>query len=214
VVIIDHGEEPYVNIEDSLANVARENQLDPASLRLPECSIDVDKIAVVMIGEVPPQNPDDGFYSDRADSDYMVSTLRLFARAGVEAASIQDLIDLGIYIPTAVKTPKTEYTVSTETIKAHLPILKAELDLFPNLKVIMLMGDVAKKAVNMIAKAETKKNAIPSGSTYKIRQNEYFWKGMRVFPSYIMTGGNILIEKAKCEMIADDIRRMMKVIRN
>ena len=90
--------------------------------------------------------------------------------------------------------------------------MEAELALFQNLKVIMLMGDVAKKAVNMIGKARTKKNIIPSESTYKIRGNEYFWDNVRVFPSYIMTGKNILIEKSKCEMIADDIRRMMILI--
>ena len=41
---------------------------------------------------------------------------------------------------------------------------------------------------------------------------EYYWHAVRVFPSYIMTGGNILIEKSKCEMIADDIRRMMRLL--
>ena len=125
---------------------------------------------------------------------------------------MQDILDLGIYITTAVKTPKSGYTVETGTIKAHLPVLQAELNMFPNLKVIMLMGDVAKKAVNMIAKAQTKKNVIPSESTYKIRENEYYWNDVRVFPSYIITGGNILIEKSKCEMIAEDIQRMMALI--
>lgn len=33
-----------------------------------------------------------------------------------------------------------------------------------------------------------------------------------LFPSYIMTGGNILIEKTKCSMISDDIKYMMKLI--
>jgi uracil-DNA glycosylase len=142
----------------------------------------------------------------------MKSTLSLFEKANVKIKSIQDILNLGIYITTAVKTPKTEYTVANEIIKAHLPILAAELAMFPNLKVIMLMGDVAKKAFNMIAKAETKKNVIPSESTYKIRGNEYYWNDIRVFPSYIITGGNILIEKSKCEMIADDIQRMIELI--
>jgi len=102
--------------------------------------------------------------------------------------------------------------VAADVIKAHLPFLEAELMLFPNLKVIMLMGDVAKKVVNMIARAKTKKNIIPSESTYKIRKNEYYWNNVRVFPSYIITGGNILIEKSKCEMIADDIQRMMAIL--
>jgi hypothetical protein len=33
-----------------------------------------------------------------------------------------------------------------------------------------------------------------------------------VFPSYIMTGGNILIEKSKFAMAADDIKKMMEII--
>ncbi len=39
---------------------------------------------------------------------------------------------------TVVKNPKTGYTVDLEVIKEHLPLLKAEIKLFPNLKVIML----------------------------------------------------------------------------
>ncbi|MGI5898649.1 MAG: hypothetical protein ACOX8S_01860 [Christensenellales bacterium] len=84
--------------------------------------------------------------------------------------------------------------------------------LFDNLKVIMLMGDVAKKAFNMIAKKQTKKNAIPCEATYTIRRREFYYGGLRVFPSYIMTGENLLIEKSKRSMICDDIRRMMGYI--
>ena len=94
-----------------------------------------------------------------------------------------------------------------------LPVLKAELSLFSHLKVIMLMGDVAKKAVNMITKAETKKNVIPSGATGRLRHNEYFWDSIRVFPSYIMTGKNLLIEPFKRDCVADDIRRMMEAVK-
>lgn len=71
---------------------------------------------------------------------------------------------------------------------------------------------MSKKAFNMIAKKSTKRNCIPSGSTYKIRENEFYYGNLRVFPSYIMTGGNILIEKSKCTMISDDIQRMIKLI--
>ncbi len=56
------------------------------------------------------------------------------------------------------------------------------------------------------------RNVIPSGSTYKIRNDEFYWGAVRVFPSYIITGGNILIEKSKCEMIADDLRKMTALI--
>jgi uracil-DNA glycosylase len=197
-----------MNIKTCLIEIITRSGISPENLLLPDAELDPNKISVVMINEVPPQNPDDWFYSAAENPDYMKTTLDLFARAGIAVESIGDIISRGIYITTAVKSPKTGYTVDTEIIKAHLPLLQAELDLFPNLKVVMLMGDVAKKAVNMIAKAQTKKNVIPAESTYKIRQNEYYWGKVRVLPSYIMTGKSLLIEKGKCDMIADDIKRM------
>lgn len=139
----------------------------------------------------------------------MKTTLELFHNASVDVNDIDDIIDVGIYITTAVKSPKTGYQVDTAKIIEQLPVLEKEINLFPNLKAIMLMGDVAKKAFNMISKKSTKRNCIPSGSTYKIRGNEFYYGDIRVFPSYIMTGGNLLIEKSKCSMISDDILRMM-----
>ncbi len=77
----------------------------------------------------------------------------------------------------------------------------------------MLMGDVAKKAFNMIAKKSAKKNVVPAVSTYKLRNSEIYYKGVRVMPSYIMTGGNILIEKSKVTMATEDIAIMLEIIR-
>jgi len=202
-----------INTKEYLSETAAKNGIDLNCLQLPDYVLDPVKISVIMISEVPPQNPEDGFYSTAANPEYMRSTCGLFKAAGTSVKSIDDILNLGIYITTAVKSPKNGYVVDSAIIKAHLPILETEMSLFTNLKVIMLMGDVAKKAVNIIVKAKTKKNVIPSESTYKIRNNEYYWGSIRVFPSYIMTGGNILIEKSKCEMIADDIRRMMEIIR-
>ena len=47
------------------------------------------------------------------------------------------------------------------------------------------MGDVAKKAFNMITKKESKKNAVPAVSTYKLRSSEIYYNGIRIMPSYI-----------------------------
>lgn len=192
-----------------LTGIAKKRGIAALTLQLPSCELDPASIQVIMISEVPPKNPDDWFYSKALEPDYMRSTLALFAQAGVGVKSMQDILDLGIYITTAVKLPKSGYTVDPETIKAQLPLLEAELALFSNLQVIMLMGDVAKKAVNMIAKARTKKNVIPSQPTGRIRSKEYYWGALRVFPSYIMTGKNLLIEPFKRDCVADDIRRMM-----
>lgn len=177
-------------------------------------NIEIDPLAIkaIMINEVVPSDPLQDFYGT-PDSDYLKTTISLFQKAGTEAASIQDILQLGIYITNAVKTPKTEYSIDKSSIQNSLPYLEAELSLFPNRKVIMLMGDVAKKAFNMIAKKPAKKNVIPSISTYKLRNSEIYYEGIRIMPSYIMTGGNILIEKSKAVMAADDIAAMLKIIR-
>ena len=177
-------------------------------------NIDIDPFTIkaVMINEVVPADPLQDFYGT-PDAAYLKTTIPLFRRAGTEVACIQDILQKGIYLTNAVKTPKTEYAIDKSSIENSLPYLEAELSLFPDIKVIMLMGDVAKKAFNMIAKKSAKKNVIPAVSTYKLRNSEIRYKGIRVMPSYIMTGGNILIEKSKVTMAAEDIAIMLEIIK-
>lgn len=182
------------------------------SIYLNNIEIDPLTIKAIMINEVVPSDPSQDFYGI-PDGDYMKTTLPLLQGAGAEVNSIQDILQMGIYITNAVKTPKTEYAIDKSSIENSLPYLEAELFLFPNVKVIMLMGDVAKKAFNMITKKSTKKNAIPAVSTYKLRSSEIYYKDIRVMPSYIMTGGNILIEKSKVTMATEDISVMLKIIK-
>ena len=179
---------------------------------LNDIEIDPFTIKTVMINEVVPSDPLQDFYG-ASDADYMKTTIPLFQGAGTEVSSIQDILQMGIYITNAVKTPKTEYAIDKTSIENSLPYLEAELSLLPNLKVIMLMGDVAKKAFNMITKKSTKKNAIPAVSTYKLRNSEIYYEGIRIMPSYIMTGGNILIEKSKVTMATEDIATMLEIIK-
>ena len=176
--------------------------------------IDIDPLTIkaIMINEVVPSDPVQDFYGG-PDADYLKTTIPLLLGVGTAVSSIQDILQLGIYITNAVKAPKTEYVIDKSSIENSLPYLEAELSLFPNIKVIMLMGDVAKKAFNMITKKATKKNAIPAVSTYKLRSSEIYYKGIRVMPSYIMTGGNILIEKSKVTMATEDIAAMLKIIK-
>ncbi len=179
---------------------------------LNDIEIDPFTIKTVMINEVVPSDPLQDFYG-ASDADYMKTTIPLFQGAGTEVSSMQDILQMGIYITNAVKTPKTEYAIDKSSIENSLPYLEAELSLLPNLKVIMLMGDVAKKAFNMITKKSTKKNAIPAVSTYKLRNSEIYYEGIRIMPSYIMTGGNILIEKSKVTMATEDIATMLEIIK-
>ena len=197
-----------MNIKSELQQLCGDTQ----NLRLNDVNIEPETIQAIMINEIVPSCPEEDFYG-KPDSAYMSTTIPMFRKAGIEIGSVQDILNNGIYITNAVKTPKTEYAVSKESIEDSLPYLEKELALFPNAKVIMLMGDVAKKAFNMICKKATKKNAVPSISTYKLRNTEIFYKGIRIIPSYIMTGQNILIEKSKFEMASKDIETMYRLIK-
>ena len=179
-------------------------------------NIDLKNIKAIMINEVVPKNPDDWFYSKTDDPENRKTALGLFERAGVPIKSMDDILNFGIYITAALKTPKKSSAADPEIIKTQLPLLESEVAMFSNLKLIMLMGDVAIKMLNMIAKAKTNKNACPTGAAGRRKHwdnNEFYWGGIRIFPSYIMTGKNLLIEPFKRDTISDDIRRMMEVIK-
>lgn len=197
-----------MNIQNELeAKVGRRS-----SIYLNNIEIDPLMIKAIMINEVVPSDASQDFYGV-PDADYLKTTIPLFQGAGAKVNSMQDILQMGIYITNAVKTPKTEYAIEKSSIEDSLPYLEAELSLFPHVKVIMLMGDVAKKAFNMITKKATKKNVVSAVSTYKLRTTEIYYNGIKVMPSYIMTGGNILIEKSKVAMATEDIATMLEIIK-
>ena len=182
-------------------------------MQLPDPTLETDDIQIVMISEGVPKNPGDFFYSRNPDAAFLSTAIPILNEAGLDVHGMDDVIRRGIYITTAVKTPQEGYAVPTEVIANQLPILEQELALFGHLKAILLMGDVAKKAFNMIARKRTGKNLIPSQPTYRIRGNEYMLDGIRVFPSYIITGGNLLIEKGKIATIREDIAFAMALLK-
>lgn len=186
--------------------------IDKNSYILPFRDIDTEKTRIVMITEAPPNEKTDYFYAGGSPF-YLQTTLQAFKDAGANVSSMQDILDLGVYITTAIKCGKTQYAVSPDTMKNCSEILEQEIALFPNVKVFMLMGDVAIKMMNAIWKKQTGKKVIPAGSTYKIRGQAYYLEDKRVFPSYTPAGKNFLIEKSKRRMVAEDIREAMKLVR-
>jgi uracil-DNA glycosylase len=182
-----------------------------ASYNVPYMDIAPENIQIMMVTEAPPPDKDDYFYASGAPF-YLSTTVQAFNDAGVAVSNMQDILDLGIYITTAVKCGKTKYAISTNTIKNCIKLLEKELDIFPNVRVFLVMGDVAIKAMNYIWKSQTGVNIIPNSPTYKIRKQEYYYKDKRVFPSYTPAGKNFLIEKSKRNMVAEDIREAVKIL--
>jgi len=177
--------------------------------QIPEIEINPKTIRMVMVSEATSQNPGDYYYTGEG-ALFAQTTVQAFNFAGVEVSSLQDLLDMGIYFTSAVKCGKIGYGLKAATIKTCSHILEEELNLFPNVQVYMLMGDVAIKAINYISQRAGAGRAVPAGSTYKIRGGEYFFRGRRAFPSYLQVGPSFGIEKSKQRMIAEDIQAALK----
>ena len=178
---------------------------------IPGIDVKPDEISIVMISEAAPANPDDYYYAE-GDSLFQQTTVQAFNDAGAVVSSIQDILNRGVYLTTAVKCGKTGYGIKTSTIKECSLILEKELALFPDVKVFMLMGDVAIRAINGIAKRAGEGRVIPAGATYKIRGQEYLFRGRRAFPSYLQAGPSFFIEKSKRRMIAEDIAAALSLV--
>jgi uracil-DNA glycosylase len=186
--------------------------VDKKGFSLPSPDIDAAKIKLLLITEAPPPNPQDYFYAP-GDPFYLRTTLEVFKQAGVAATSIKDILGMGAYITTGVKCPKAALTISKDTLDNCASLLEKEVALYPNVKVFFLGGDAAIKMMNSIWKKQTGKRVIPAGSTYKIRNQAYYLGEKRVFPNYTPAGKNILIEKGKMGVIAEDLREALKIIR-
>jgi len=169
-------------------------------------------VSIVMVSEAAPASPNDYYYAG-GDSLFQQTTVQAFNDAGAGIASIQDVLDLGVYLTTAVKCGKTGYGIKAATIEECSRILEKELALFPNVKVFMLMGDVAIKAINTIARRVGEGRVVPAGPTYKIRDRAYFFRGKRAIPSYLQAGPSFFIEKSKRRMIAQDIATALSLVK-
>ncbi len=193
-------------VEFPCADVKHEGYIIPDIEGQPEA------ISLIMISEAAPENPGDYYYA-QGDPLFQQTTVLAFNDAGVQVATIRDIVNLGVYLTTAVKCAKTGYGIQTATINECSRILEKELALFPNVRGYLLMGDVAIKALNAIAKRAGEGRVIPSGSTYKIRGQEYWFRGKRAFPSYLQAGPSFFIEKSKRKVIAEDIAAALRLIR-
>ena len=178
---------------------------------VPDVEVDAKRVTIVMISESAPLSRSDYYYAG-GDSLFEKTTVQAFKDAGVAVSSIADIMKLGVYLTTAVKCGKTSYGIEANAIKKCSFLLEKELAVFPNVKALMLMGDVAIRAVNEIARRAGEGRVIPAGSTYKIRGQKYHFRSARAFPSYLQAGPSFFIEKSKRRMIAADIAEALRLV--
>lgn len=186
--------------------------VDVERYEMPAGPANLDDVTILMVAEAPPADPADWFDAG-PDALYGRTTVQAFRDAGEEVESIEEVLGLGVYLTTAVKCAKLEAGVSTATIRDCSWVLEEELGLFPLARVVMLMGDTAIKALNVIAKRNAEPRPVPAGATYRIRGGDYRWRGMRVFPSYVQAGPAFFVEQSKRRMIAEDIAAALAYVR-
>ena len=179
---------------------------------VPSIDVKPEAVSIIMISEAAPENKGDYYYSPGKPL-FQQTTVQAFNDAGCTISSVKNIVDLGVYFTTAVKCGKTGYGIQSDTIRQCSYLLEKELALFPKVKVLMLMlmGDVAIKSINFIARRAGQRRVIPAGSTYKIRGQKYFFRGIRVLPSYLQAGPSFFIEKSKRRMIAEDIANGLRL---
>ena len=177
--------------------------------RVRAIEVDPAQVRVVLISEASAPKAEDDYYAPRKGL-YERTTVQAFREAGIMVGSLKDILDHGVYLTSAVKCAKTAYSIDLKTIDTCSFLLEKEIDLFPNVCAYLLMGDVAIRAVNTIAKRNGEKRVIPAGSTYKLRGGIYTFRGSRAFPSYLQAGPSFGIEKSKVRMIAEDISMALK----
>jgi uracil-DNA glycosylase len=178
------------------------------SCLVPSPDIDPAAVSILLISEAAPVDPADYYYAG-ANALFARTTLLAFQEAGADVQTMQDILDVGVYLTTAVKCAKATPKVERSTVEACSHLLEREIALFPNVKVYLLMGDTAIGALNMIAKRAGDPRPVPAGSTYKIRGGEFTFRGARVLASYVQAGPALFVEKSKRRMIAQDIRQAL-----
>jgi hypothetical protein len=178
---------------------------------VPDIAVAPTEIRIVLVSEATPPDAADYYYAD-GKPVFQETTVQAFRDAGVSVSSIRDIVKGGVYLTTAVKCGKIGYGIKAGTIKECSKLLEEELGLLPNLKAILLMGDVAIKAMNYVSQRLGEGKVVPGGSTYKIRNGQYRFGEIRVFPSYLQAGPSFFIEKSKRRMIAEDIKRAFAVL--
>jgi uracil-DNA glycosylase len=179
-----------------------------AAHHVPAVEVDAPTIRVVLVSEAVPPDPAEG-YEAAGSPLFARTTVEAFRDAGLDVATIADVRALGVHLTTAVKCAKSAYAIEPVTIRTCSLLLERELALFPGIAAILLMGDVAVRALNEIARRSREPRPVPPGATYRIRGGDFRFRGARVFPSYLQAGPAFYIEKSKRRMIAEDIAAAM-----
>jgi uracil-DNA glycosylase len=176
---------------------------------IPSVEIRPERVFLIMISEAAPNDPGDDFYA-KGRPLYLLNTIQAFRDAGAPVTSLADILELGVYLTTAIKCSKTAYTIQADTVRNCSHLLEKELALFPRARAYLLMGSTAILALNYIAVRAGEPEPVPDGATYDVRKQVLWFRGRRVFPSYVHTRASYLTATEKRKMVAQDILNALR----
>jgi hypothetical protein len=90
---------------------------------VPQIELDPRHVSIILISEATPANLEDNYYAD-GEPMFARTTVQAFQDAGAQVKSIQDILDQGVYLTTAIKCGKTGYGIQTATIEECSLILE------------------------------------------------------------------------------------------
>ena len=103
------------------------DDVDVDGYSVPAIDVRPERTFLVMISEATPDRASDGFYA-KGRPLYLLNTVQAFRDAGAPVRSLADILELGVYMTTAVKCAKTAYTIQANTVRTCALLLERELD--------------------------------------------------------------------------------------
>ena len=185
------------------------DDVDVDGYSVPAIDVRPERTFLVMISEATPDRASDGFYA-KGRPLYLLNTVQAFRDAGAPVRSLADILELGVYMTTAVKCAKTTYAIQANTVKTCAMLLERELDLFPRARAYLLMGDTAIQAVNYIAARAGEPEPIPNMAIAELRKQVLWFRDRRLFPSYLHTRASYRTATEKRKAIAEDIVKALR----
>ena len=92
---------------------------------VPDVELDPAQVSIVLISEAAPPDRADHYYAP-GDPLFKRTTVQAFQDAGADVSSVQDILDLGVYLTTAIKCGKVGYTIKAAPIKECSLLLESK----------------------------------------------------------------------------------------
>lgn len=118
---------------------------------IPGLDVDPATVTIVLVSEATAADPADGNEAP-GDPLFARTTVEAVRDAGREVATLAEVRALGVHLTTAVKCAKTAYAIDPATVRTCSELLERELALFPRDRSLLLMGDVAVRNPDAIAR--------------------------------------------------------------